>query len=175
MKVRNAIFILVATLSMVFTTSSAANSRSLLISTTGITSYINDDPKGETIVKTALQYLGTKYRSGRSGPGGFDCSGLTSYVYKLNNVHLTRSSRSQFTEGTPIMSISNLRKGDLVFFGGSRGSNSVGHVGIVTDVADNGQSFKFVHAARTGVQVDSSNQAYYSKRYMGARRIIDQK
>ena len=164
MKVRNAIFIVVATLSMVFTTSSAANSRSPLISTTGITSYINDDPKGETIVKTALQYLGTKY-----------CSGLTSYVYKLNNVHITRSSRSQFTEGTPIMSISNLRKGDLVFFGGSHGSNSVGHVGIVTDVADNGQSFKFVHAARTGVQVDSSNQAYYSKRYMGARRIIDQK
>lgn len=175
MKVRNAIFIVVAGLSMVFTKSSAAISRSTLIGAIETASQVYDDPTGETIVKTALQYLGTKYRSGRSGPGGFDCSGLTSYVYKLNNVHLTRSSRSQFTEGTPIMSISNLRKGDLVFFGGSRSSNSVGHVGIVTDVADNGQSFKFVHAARTGVQVDSSNQAYYSRRYIGARRIIDEK
>lgn len=37
--------------------------------------------KGESIVKTALQYLGAKYRSGHSGPNAFDCSGLTSFVY----------------------------------------------------------------------------------------------
>lgn len=55
---------------------------------------------GESVVKTALQYLGVRYRSGQSGPKGFDCSGFTSYVFKKANVALLRNSRSQFTQGT---------------------------------------------------------------------------
>ena len=46
------------------------------------------------------------------------------------------------------------------------------HVGIVTDVDPEGHGFKFIHAARTGVIVSDSNSAYYSRRYLGARRII---
>lgn len=74
---------------------------------------------GDSIVKTALQYLGARYRSGHSGPSAFDCSGFTSYVYRKENIRINRSSRSQFTQGTPIKKISDLQKGDLVFFGGS--------------------------------------------------------
>ncbi len=128
---------------------------------------------GEAIVKTAMKYLGVRYSSGSSSPRGFDCSGLTSYVYKQNNITLTRSSRSQFCEGTAVTRIADLKKGDLVFFGGSGSSRNVGHVGIVTDVDPSGNSFKFVHAARSGVKVDSSTSAYYSRRYIGARRIIN--
>ena len=131
-------------------------------------------PSGDMIVKTALQYLGTRYRAGQSSPKGFDCSGFTSFVYKRADISLTRSSRTQYQEGTAIKKISELRKGDLVFFGGSRGTHTVGHVGIVTDVAANGKSFNFIHAARTGVQIDNSSQAYYSKRYIGARRILSE-
>lgn len=127
---------------------------------------------GQDIVRTALQYIGARYRSGASGPSAFDCSGFTSYVYGKQNIPILRSSRSQFTQGRAIDEIADLKKGDLVFFGGSRASRSVGHVGIVTEVADDGSSFKFVHAARTGVQVDNSNSAYYSRRYLGARRIL---
>lgn len=130
--------------------------------------------QGEAIVKTALQYLGARYRSGHSGPTAFDCSGFTSFVYKRENIGISRSSRTQYQEGTPIADISNLQKGDLVFFGGSRGSRNVGHVGIVTDVDPTNKSFKFVHAARTGVQVDDSSAAYYSRRYIGARRIVNE-
>lgn len=128
---------------------------------------------GESVVNTALQYLGARYRAGMSGPTAFDCSGFTSYVYGLSNVSLLRSSRSQFTQGTPISQISDLKKGDLVFFGGSGRSRTVGHVGIVTDVDPSGNNFSFVHASRTGIVVSESNEPYYSRRYMGARRIVE--
>lgn len=128
---------------------------------------------GENVVKTALQYLGARYRSGMSGPTAFDCSGFTSFVYGQENVSILRSSRSQFTQGTPIARIADLRKGDLVFFGGSGHSRSVGHVGIVTDVDPSGSNFSFVHASRSGVKVSDSNEAYYSRRYIGARRIVE--
>lgn len=127
---------------------------------------------GETIVRTALQYLGARYRSGHSGPTSFDCSGLTSYVYRQEGINITRSSRSQYTQGTSVKK-SELRKGDLVFFGGSRSTRTVGHVGIVTDVDPATKRFKFVHASRTGVKVDDSTSSYYSRRYIGARRILD--
>lgn len=128
---------------------------------------------GETVVKTALQYLGARYRSGMSGPSAFDCSGFTSYIYKQANVPILRSSRSQYTQGTPIASISDLKKGDLVFFGGRGNSRSVGHVGIVTEVDPSGKNFSFVHAATGGVKVSDLNEAYYSRRYIGARRIVE--
>lgn len=128
---------------------------------------------GENIVKTALQYLGARYRSGMSGPYAFDCSGFTSYVFGRENVSITRSSRSQYTQGMPVRRVTDLQKGDLVFFGGSRSHSSVGHVGIVTEVDPATGKFSFVHASRTGVKVSESNEPYYSRRYIGARRIVE--
>ena len=130
------------------------------------------EARGEAVVKTALQYLGTRYRRGASSPKGFDCSGFTSYVYKKHNMPITRSSRQQYMQGKPIKEKSQLAKGDLVFFGGSRKHRTVGHVGIVTEV--NGNTFKFVHASVSkGVKIENSTHPYYTKRYIGARRIFD--
>lgn len=127
---------------------------------------------GEDIVGTAMKYLGRPYRSGMSGPTAFDCSGFTSFVYKNSNIKLTRCSRSQFQQGISVDK-TELKKGDLVFFGGSRASRSVGHVGIVTD-ADGSGDFHFVHASRSGIKVDDfESSAYYTCRYIGARRILD--
>ena len=127
---------------------------------------------GENVVQTALQYLGASYRLGTSGPTVFDCSGFTSYVYRKQNVSILRTSRSQFTQGTPIARISDLKKGELVFFGGRGNARSVGHVGIVKDVDPSGNNFSFVHASISGVKVSNSSEAYYSRRYIGARRIV---
>lgn len=132
----------------------------------------NENAAGETIVRTALQYLGARYRHGHNGPSAFDCSGLTSYVYRQEGIDLSRSSRTQFTQGVPVKQ-SELRKGDLVFFGGSRSTRTVGHVGIVTDVDPDTNRFKFVHASSTGVKVSDSKEAYYQHRYIGARRVLD--
>lgn len=127
---------------------------------------------GSSIVKDALAYMGTRYRSGGTSPAGFDCSGFTSYIYRKNNVPILRDSRSQYTQGTPINSIADLRAGDLVFFGG-RSGRGIGHVGIVTEVNADRGSFKFIHSSSSqGVTITNSSDAYYNRRYVGARRII---
>ncbi|MGM9694989.1 MAG: C40 family peptidase [Alloprevotella sp.] len=138
------------------------------------TAVVANNAFGESVVKTALQYLGARYRSGMQGPNAFDCSGFTSFVYGRENVKILRSSRSQYTQGTPIGQIADLKKGDLVFFGGRGSTRSVGHVGIVTEVDPDGSKFSFVHASSSGgVRISSSNEAYYSRRYIGARRIVE--
>lgn len=128
---------------------------------------------GENVVKTALQYLGARYRYGSTGPHVFDCSGFTGYVYGKRNVSLLRTSQSQYTQGTAIKRISDLKKGDLVFFGGRSRRRSVGHVGIVSEVDPSGNHFSFVHASIHGVKVSNSAEKYYKTRYIGARRIVE--
>lgn len=127
---------------------------------------------GESVVQTALQYIGARYRLGHTGPKSFDCSGFTSYVFRKANVRLLRDSRSQYTQGAAIAATSDLKKGDLVFFGGRGNTRRVGHVGIVTDVDPESGRFKFVHASNSGVKVSASDESYYRRRYIGARRII---
>lgn len=126
------------------------------------------------LLDTAFKYIGVRYRSGMSGPNGFDCSGFTSFVYRQHGLQLTHSSRAQYNEGEHINDIALLQKGDLVFFGGARGGrSSIGHVGIVTEVDPASRSFKFIHASTSsGIKVDSSKEAYYSSRYVGACRVI---
>jgi len=132
-----------------------------------------EEISGEVIVKTAMQYLGVPYRSGKSSPKGFDCSGFTSYVYKQFSIALNRDSRSQYTQGTPVKKVTDLQAGDLVFWKGSNKRGGIGHVGIVTEVSQTTGSFKFVHAAiHGGIRVSDSREAYYISRYVGARRVL---
>lgn len=127
---------------------------------------------GEDIVNTAVKFLGKRYRSGHRGPNSFDCSGLTSYVYEKEGVRIGRSSRDQFREGEKV-SLSELRKGDLVFFGRGGSKNYVNHVGIVTEVDSTGTRFNFIHACSRGVSIDTyPDIKYYVSRYVGARRIL---
>jgi cell wall-associated NlpC family hydrolase len=128
--------------------------------------------KADNLINTALKYLGVKYRWGGSSPEGFDCSGFTKYVFNEEGINLTRTSYSQCREGEKIDGIENLKRGDLVFFGGENSIRTVGHVGIVTEVDSVAHRFKFVHASRTGIKVDKSTDSYYRLRYIGARRII---
>lgn len=128
--------------------------------------------KADNLINTALKYLGVKYRWGESSPEGFDCSGFTKYVFNEEGIDLTRTSYSQCREGEKIEDIKDLKRGDLVFFGGENSIRTVGHVGIVTEVDSVAHRFKFVHASRTGIKVDKSTDSYYRLRYIGARRII---
>lgn len=132
----------------------------------------SDDVSGETIVKTAMQYIGVPYVYGTSSPKSFDCSGFTSYVFKQYDINLSRSSRTQYTQGKSIKNKSDLRAGDLVFFQGRSGRGGVGHVGIVAEVHGD-KSFTFVHASCSkGITTEKSTTAYYSQRYIGARRVL---
>ena len=132
---------------------------------------------GKDIVDNAMQFIGTPYRSGRMNPKyGFDCSGFTSYIYKMENIILPRSSRAQFQKETEISDSRDLKKGDLVFFSGSRKSSRIGHVGIVTKVNHETGEFSFIHSSSSqGVTISHSTEAYYSNRYVGACRILKEK
>lgn len=129
----------------------------------------------DQLLSTAFKYLGVRYRSGSSSPSGFDCSGFTRYVFSQHNIELTHSSQAQYNEGTHVNDIAELKKGDLVFFGGSsRRVRSIGHVGIVTEVNPETRSFKFIHASTSkGIKVDSSLDPYYTRRYVGACRVVE--
>lgn len=158
---------------MVFSKQNPVTNKPLIFVDKGASESTEEEVSGEVIVKTAMQYLGVPYRKGKSSPKGFDCSGFTSYVFNQFSIALNRDSRSQYTQGTPIKQVADLRAGDLVFWKGSNKRGGVGHVGIVTEVSKITGSFKFVHAAiHGGIRVSDSREAYYTSRYVGARRVL---
>ena len=119
-------------------------------------------------MKTARKYIGVPYRwGGETAEGGFDCSGLTMVVYRLNGLNLPRNSRSQFDYGTFVYK-KDLKPGDLVFFATGKSKTRVSHVGIYIG------SSRFIHAPRRGrnVEIASLNSEYFSKTYMGGRRYF---
>jgi len=122
------------------------------------------------LLDEAFSHIGARYRRGQSGPGGFDCSGFTSYVFKNQGIDLNRSSRAQYTQGIAV-SKDNLRSGDLVFFTSPGSGRGIGHVGIVVDVDPLKRNFSFIHASVKGVKISNYNEGYYSRRYVGARRV----
>ena len=115
--------------------------------------------------------IGSRYRSGSSGPKAFDCSGFTSYVFNLMGIRLKRSSREQSTQGEQVDDIRELLPGDLVFFG--RGKR-VNHVGIVTSVDSEQGIFQFIHSSTSrGVRIDSyPEDNYWNRHFISGRRIL---
>lgn len=121
----------------------------------------------KSLVKTAEGFIGIPYRwGGASVKKGFDCSGLTMTVYRLNGLDLPRKASSQFQAGRPV-SRRTLKQGDLVFFS-TNGDNRISHVGIYT-----GEGM-FIHAPGRGKHIRTSSLSgdYYKEHYRGARRYF---
>jgi len=147
-----------------------------------ITSHASDSTKvynfspnqialSDSIVNYGKLFLNTPYHYGSPGTSSFDCSGFTSYVYRNFGIDLPRSSVDQSRQFDTVER-SNLKVGDLVFFSGRRRSKNVGHVGIVVSAKDNGE-FNFIHAAvHSGVTISNSTEAYYTKRFLKASRVL---
>lgn len=121
----------------------------------------------EKLVETAKGFLGLPYQwGGTRAKEGFDCSGLTMAVYRLNGLDLPRTSREQFGAGTAI-SRNTLTKGDLVFFAPSA-SQKISHVGVYAG------SGRFIHAPGRGktVRISSLKSPYYQNSFAGARTYL---
>ena len=116
---------------------------------------------GEQAVQIAMGELGVPYVWGGASPSGFDCSGLTMWVYAQLGIHLDHYTVSQFNAGSHVAE-SDLAPGDLVFF-----EPGIGHVGIYIG---NGE---FIHAPHTGtvVQISSLSDSWYAAEYQGATRV----
>jgi cell wall-associated NlpC family hydrolase len=65
-------------------------------------------------VRAALSRLGRPYVWGASGPGHFDCSGLTQWAYAQAGLRLDRTTYEQIHQGVPVPQ-GHIRPGDLVF------------------------------------------------------------
>jgi cell wall-associated NlpC family hydrolase len=119
------------------------------------------------LVLSAMNFLGVPYRrGGDSAEEGFDCSGFTRHIFELSlGLVLPRRADQQANQaGLLQVARDELKPGDLVFFNTMRRAFS--HVGIY--VGDG----KFIHAPRAGgeVRVEDMRQAYWTKRFNGARR-----
>ena len=79
-------------------------------------------------VAYARAQLGKPYQYAGTGPGSYDCSGLTMMAWAQGGVSMSHGSQSQYLS-FPKVPISQLQPGDLVFFGSSGPTNH--HVGMV--------------------------------------------
>ncbi len=134
------------------------------VSTGYLASRSGSSGKGLDVVRFGEKYLGVPYVSGGSSPSGFDCSGFTSYVYRNFGISLPRTAAGQAGQGIEV-SRGNIQAGDLLFFNTYGG---ISHVGIAVN------SDTFIHATVPGdvVKYSNLNSAYYSSRFVTARRVL---
>ncbi|MFE2142749.1 NlpC/P60 family protein [Streptomyces sp. NPDC059456] len=101
----------------------------------------SDGSRAARAVAFAYGAIGKPYVWGATGPGSFDCSGLTQAAWRSAGVTLPRTTYTQINAGQRV-SRDQLAPGDLVFF-----YSGVTHVGLYVG---NGQ---MIHAPRPGSTV----------------------
>ena len=144
------------------------------------------NPTADNIIATAKQFIGVPYMWGGTSIKAVDCSGFCKTTYFLNGIILARDASQQCYTGDDVditkyvndstytvEALSNLKKGDLIFFGTKatpEKKERITHVGIYIE---NGI---FIHSA-TKVRINSlipTDANYYdgSKRLVRAQRIL---
>jgi NlpC/P60 family len=119
----------------------------------------------QDVVDVAVSLIGRPYVWGAEGPGAFDCSGLTQYVYQQFGVELPRRAISQSRVGGPVGR--RLQRGDLLFFSENSRQSLVTHVGIYE-----GRGWMIEASKRYGkVRRSELNDAYWADRLMFGRRV----
>lgn len=120
----------------------------------------------DSLISSAMGFIGVAYRFGGTTPRGFDCSGFMQYVFrKTFAVNIPRTAAQQATVGSHV-SRGNLQPGDMVFFK-TAGPRRISHVGMYVG------NDRFIHAPRTGkrIEITSLSNKYWSSKYATARRV----
>ncbi|WXL27821.1 C40 family peptidase [Ectopseudomonas mendocina] len=124
----------------------------------------------DSILNHGLSLIGTRYRfGGGSVKSGFDCSGFIGYLFKEEaGMQLPRSTREMINIDAPLVSRSDLKPGDLLFFS-TNGRGRVSHAGIY--LGDD----QFIHSSSSrsgGVRVDSLQDRYWKRTFIEAKRAL---
>ncbi|MEV0933323.1 NlpC/P60 family protein [Streptomyces phaeochromogenes] len=104
--------------------------------------------KADKALAFARAQIGKPYVWGASGPGSYDCSGLTQAAWKAAGVTLPRTTWDQVKAGTTV-SVNSAQPGDLVFF-----YDDISHVGIY--IGDG----MMIHAPKPGAYVREESIYY---------------
>jgi peptidoglycan DL-endopeptidase CwlO len=129
--------------------------------------WLNDNPAsptGASAVALSAQYLGVPYVWGGAAPAtGFDCSGLTMFVYDQLGIRLPHYAAAQFAM-FPKVDPLDLEPGDLVFF--EPKFDGPGHVAVYAG------GDRIIEAPHTGavVRYSTLSGAAGSLGFMGAVR-----
>lgn len=102
--------------------------------------WLRTDDRRMRVVLTAMSQVGTPYRYGGNQPGGFDCSGLTSFSWSQVGIRIPRTSSDQINALSP-RGFDQLLPGDLIW--------RPGHIGMYLGVGD-----AMVHSPQTGKSVE---------------------
>ncbi|SFN24530.1 Cell wall-associated hydrolase, NlpC family [Streptomyces sp. cf124] len=119
--------------------------------TTGTTAPVEDSTYASKATKAlafARAQIGKPYVWGATGPGSYDCSGLTQAAWKAAGVDLPRTTYDQVEAGTTVP-LADAKPGDLVFF-----YDNIGHVGLYIG---NGM---MIHAPKPGTYVREESIFY---------------
>ncbi len=123
------------------------------------------------LVSVATAMLGYPYVWSEESPSkGFDCSGLVYFSLRTCGVSTSRYSASGFSSVSSwgnVTSISDLQKGDLVFFKNDT-SDRVSHTGIYCGGG------AFIHASSSSGKVIKSymSTSYWTRNFVNGRRVF---
>lgn len=125
-------------------------------------------PKTATVSGTAARavsyaraQLGKPYVYGATGPGSYDCSGLTQAAWRAAGVSIPRTSGAQWS-GLTRVSASAVQPGDIVVY------NGAGHVALYIG---NGQ---IIEAPRPGKSIQTApwRSGWYASNFVGVVRPV---
>ena len=137
----------------------AAKKASVSVSSSG------SSATGSRIASYAQQFIGNPYRyGGNSLTSGIDCSGFTQQIMAKFGYSISRTSSSQAGDGRAV-STSNLRAGDLVFYGDG---GSINHVALYIGGGQVVHASNSAPYPRGGIKISNVNY----RTPICARRII---
>ena len=123
----------------------------------------------QKVLKLADSFNGVTYKAGGTTKKGMDCSGLVTVCFKSIDVSLPRSSQRMSSIGDEI-TLSKIKKGDLLFFNIDRLKGKINHVGLVTTVKP---EILFIHSTTSkGVIYSSMQEKYWKNSFVVAKRVI---
>jgi cell wall-associated NlpC family hydrolase len=119
-------------------------------------------PTRASVVRAAKMFRGLPYLWAGTSGFGFDCSGLTSLVYRVHGISIPRDSSPQSENGADAP---RPRPGDLQFYATD---GKVHHVSMYLGRG------RMVHSPGTGqtVEVIATSTPGYAEEYAGARRYL---
>jgi cell wall-associated NlpC family hydrolase len=130
------------------------------------------DTLSTSLISFAQSLKGIPYRYACADPKkGFDCSGFVMYVFNRFQMKVPRSS-IDFTHVGKEIDIKDALPGDIILFTGTDSSiRKVGHVGIITQVAD---TLVFIHASsgKTPAVIETALNPHYKKRFIKVIRVM---